>query len=308
MALGTQPPASSSWVAIDFEIATASRASACSLAAVEVNRGEIARTASWLIRPPGNDYDAFNTHLHGIGPADTATAPAFDVVWQELVDLLAGRVAVAHYTGFDFSVIRAECHEREIAVADIRYACTIALGRRCWPGLPSYSLPWICDHLGLPDFRHHRAAADAMACAEVGLRLLSDLSVDTVEEAADRLEVRLGLLGADDVRCGAKYGKPRFVDPNLDADPEHPFYGACLAFTGALGHYTRQQAAVLAAERGAMVRPTTTRKTDYLVTGVQNPYVLKEDGLSEKMRRAVEFAKEGTGIQILTESEFFQML
>jgi hypothetical protein len=48
--------------------------------------------------------------------------------------------------------------------------------------------------------------------------------------------------------------------------------------------------------------------TDYLVTGVQNPYVLKEDGLSEKMRRAVEFAKEGTGIQILTESEFFQML
>ena len=62
------------------------------------------------------------------------------------------------------------------------------------------------------------------------------------------------------------------------------------------------------AERGATVRRTTTRTTDYLVTGVQNPYVLKEDGLSEKMRRAVNFANEGTGIQILTESEFFRML
>jgi hypothetical protein len=29
---------------------------------------------------------------------------------------------------------------------------------------------------------------------------------------------------------------------------------------------------------------------------------------SGKMRRAVELAKQGTGIQILTESEFFQML
>jgi DNA polymerase-3 subunit epsilon len=298
----------SSWVAIDFEIATASRASACSLAVVEVDGGEISRTTTWLIQPPGNEYDAFNTRLHGIGPAKTAHAPTFDIVWHELVHLLAERVVVAHYTGFDFSVIRAECHERAIAIDDIRYACTVALSRRCWPGLPSYSLPWICDHLGLPDFRHHYAAADATACAEVGLRLLSDLSVATLEEAAERLEVRLGLLGAEDIRCGAKYRKPRFADPNLDADPEHPFYGACLAFTGALGHYTRQQAAGLAAERGATVRPTTTRKTDYLVTGVQNPYVLKEDGLSEKMRRAVEFAKEGTGIQILTESEFFQML
>jgi len=57
---------SDTWVAIDFETATASRDSACALGIAVIEDGELAATASWLMRPPGNRYDPRNIAVHGI--------------------------------------------------------------------------------------------------------------------------------------------------------------------------------------------------------------------------------------------------
>jgi DNA polymerase III subunit epsilon len=44
-----------SWVAIDFETANETRASACALGVAIVEAGEVIDRASWLIRPPTLD-------------------------------------------------------------------------------------------------------------------------------------------------------------------------------------------------------------------------------------------------------------
>ena len=56
------------FTAIDFETATDRRNSACSVAVVEVRDGEVARTYSTLIRPPGLQFSSFNISIHGITP------------------------------------------------------------------------------------------------------------------------------------------------------------------------------------------------------------------------------------------------
>jgi DNA polymerase-3 subunit epsilon len=63
------------WVAVDFETATSARASACAVAAVAVEGGSITDTRRWLIQPPGNEYDWFNTSIHGIDASATRDAP-----------------------------------------------------------------------------------------------------------------------------------------------------------------------------------------------------------------------------------------
>ena len=45
--------------------------------------------------------------------------------------------------------------------------CTVKLSRKVFPGHTSYSLHNLTESLGLPDFNHHRAMADTLACAEI---------------------------------------------------------------------------------------------------------------------------------------------
>ncbi len=260
-----------------------------------------------MIQPPDNEYDDFNVAIHGIRPEDTAHAPTFSEAWPEIESFIAGRMIVAHYAGFDLSVLRSECAAHRVTPQEVPYACTVVLGRHVWKGLPSYSLPWVCDHLRIGLADHHDPSADATACAEIGLRLLADLGVTTFAEAAAELDVRLGLLGPSDVRCVSRSRKVR-ASPNPDADPEHPFYGVSIAFTGTLARWPRAEAAVLAADRGARCVTSVSAKTDYLVAGVQDPRQLRPDGLSGKLRRAAELAASGVEIQILTETEFAQLL
>jgi DNA polymerase-3 subunit epsilon len=99
------------WVAVDFETATSARASACAVAAVSVADGAIVDERRWLIQPPGNRYDAFNTSIHGIDASITRGAPGFAQVWSDVLDFAGGRTLVAHNAGFDLGVVRAE-HDR----------------------------------------------------------------------------------------------------------------------------------------------------------------------------------------------------
>jgi DNA polymerase-3 subunit epsilon len=296
------------WVAIDFETATSDRASACALGAIVVRDGRLVDDRRWYIQPPGNAYDPWNVAIHGIGPSDTAGAPTFRDVWPEIEAFIDGRLVVAHYAGFDLGVLRVECAAHGVTPREVPYACTVVLSRRMWRGLPSYSLPWICDHLDIEFHGHHNPGADAQACAEIGARLLTELEVATFAEAADRLQVRLGAFGPVDIRCLAKHtGKVR-ASPNPNADPEHPLFGVSIVFTGALSRWTRAEAAALAADRGAVCMTGVSKKTDYLVVGIQDPRKLRADGLSGKMRRAAELASAGVEIQILTEMEFERLL
>lgn len=297
------------WAAIDFETATWDRASACAVGLVLVDGETVVDELHLLIRPPGNRYDSFNSALHGIGPGDTDGAASFADVWPEVEALLNGRTLVAHNAGFDFSVLRHEFAASGVTSKGLNYGCTLVLGRRHWRGLPSYSLPLLCDHVGVRLENHHDPLADARACAALAMALMSETGRGSFRELATHLGANLGFLGDVDRRClAAAQLKERMPVPDLTADADHPFYGRCITFTGALSQWSRSQAAGLVAMRGGRCLTTVSGKTNFLVTGDQNPNALRGREFSGKARRAAELAARGQDIQILTEADFTRML
>ena len=157
------PPAVT-FATIDFETATSSRDSACALGAVVVEDGQIVAREGWLIRPPGNTYDSFNTNLHGIGPQDTEGAPGFGAVWDQAMELLEGKHLWAHSAAFDMSVLRhsaaGDSYELPSPVA---YGCTYMIAKTTWPNRWSYSLATLANDLGI-SLNHHDPVSDAEAC------------------------------------------------------------------------------------------------------------------------------------------------
>ena len=72
------------FAAIDFETANRHRSSVCSVGIVIVRKGIISQEIYKLIRPNPNYYNPFNTGIHGLSKDDTANAPDFPEVWQEI--------------------------------------------------------------------------------------------------------------------------------------------------------------------------------------------------------------------------------
>lgn len=156
------------FVAIDFETANRFRSSACSMAVVTIEDGEVVNTAYHLIKPPVVEFDYWNTKIHGITAQDVADKPTFAELWDELRPLLENKVVVAHNAAFDMSVLRSLVAEYQLPQPDFKHACTVSLARKVWPGEPSYKLSALAERFKL-SFKHHHALDDAYICAKVAM-------------------------------------------------------------------------------------------------------------------------------------------
>lgn len=180
---------------IDFETATGDRASACALGLVVLDGRRVAERRSWLIRPPANAYSGFNIAIHHITPEMTRHAPRFDAVWPQIRPYLDGCVAVAHNASFDMGVLRGCLERYGLPLPELRFYCTLVLGRAVLPEEPSHKLNLLCDRFGIR-FRHHDAEADAWAAAQLLVKLLEFTGAGDIAELAAAHGVGPGVVGA----------------------------------------------------------------------------------------------------------------
>lgn len=152
------------FVAIDFETADTLRDSACSVALVRVERGEIVAREHRLIRPPRSAFEF--SYLHGIEWRHVKDQPTFGDVWRDVLPMLTGtRFLAAHNAPFDRGVLEECCRVARLAPPRLRFECTVQLARRTWGIFPT-KLPNVCEALGIP-LKHHDALSDAEACARI---------------------------------------------------------------------------------------------------------------------------------------------
>jgi DNA polymerase-3 subunit epsilon len=178
------------WVAIDFETATREPTSACALGLAIVRGGLVVERHSWLIQPPFNEYEFWNTRVHGLGPDDTELAPDFREVWFEVQPLIAQGPLLAHNASFDVRVLRALIASHELPARAYDYVCTVGMSRKAFPRLHRHTLDTVCDHCGI-SLVHHDAASDAEACANVALQCAAVTGSATIGEAVKALGVRV---------------------------------------------------------------------------------------------------------------------
>ncbi len=164
------------FIAIDFETATSRRSSICEVGICVVRAGRVAEKRSWLVRPEDNAYQYWNIRVHGIRPDDTADAPQFDEVWEEIERTYLDEfdTFVAHNVSFDRSCLHAAAALYGVHLPPLQWHCSLHTARRLY-NFTCHKLGYLCTVLGIPEGTHHRAGDDAEMCARLYLRELADL-------------------------------------------------------------------------------------------------------------------------------------
>ncbi len=163
-----------SFVAIDVETANKELSSICSIGAVKVVDGVITESFYELVKPEPEYYlRYFSTQIHGITREMTEDAATFDRVWRRVHRFAAGLPFVAHNKAFDERCIREAHKVYGMIYPDYPFLCSLQLARRTIPRTlcQSFSLPSLCNFLGIPFDNHHNALADALGCAKAFLAL-----------------------------------------------------------------------------------------------------------------------------------------
>ena len=314
------------FIAFDVETATAQRHSICEIGIAVICEGKITDKKSWLIQPPENKYDVFNTYLHGIGPEQTKSKPHFPEVWEEVREYLDRKIVVCHNSAFDMGALRSTLDYYNIKYPTFDIMCTIRLSRKTIPGLSRYTLDSVYKGLFGKDMcHHHRACDDAMACGEILLECLKRNNVASRKDIEDIFCISIGRLTPrvyhnqhatrpfSDIETvkskgAAKsklYAKATDVvgDPEK-LDPDNYFYEKVVCFTGAFSFISRKELYQYIADIGGTPADRVTNKTDVLVVGQQDFRIVGESGMSSKQRRALELLSSGQDIEILSESDF----
>ena len=157
------------FAAIDFETADNGRDSACSVAIVLVEGGQVTDQFHALIRPPRRNF--LFTHIHGLTWDHCRDQPDFGGLWPLLAPFLQrAELLVAHNAPFDKGVLSACCQAHGVPALAKPFACTVQIARHAWNLHPT-KLPDVCRHLKIA-LNHHDALSDAQACAAIALAAL----------------------------------------------------------------------------------------------------------------------------------------
>lgn len=299
------------FTAIDFETATCERSSICEIGITVVNNSEISSSKSWLVKPPNNEYDGFNSYIHGITPAMTKHSLSFPTVWKEVLPYLEGNVVVAHNTGFDMYALRDALLENNIPFPKFDYFCSYRLARYTIDNCYSYSLPTICETLGVNLDSHHRAEADSKACAEVFIKCIQKSSIDSFAELETKYHFKKGEFDIDlfkPQRSVASSGssikvKDIIGDPSK-IEEDSIFYEKVVCFTGTCKYGVRKELLQRIADIGGKPVDSVTKNTNILIVGQQDYRVVGASGMSSKQRKAMELKKQGHNIEIMSEEDF----
>ena len=146
-------------------------------------------TGEWdTLVNPGRDLGTH--HPHGIRRSDALLAPTFAQIAPELLELLAGRVLVAHNAAVETRLLARELDRLGVRALPSRSAlCTMQLARRYVPHA-GRSLAECTAALGLARDTTQRASADARATADLlGAFMKLDPASDDWIDTTRRVDV-----------------------------------------------------------------------------------------------------------------------
>ncbi|MCK9898672.1 DNA polymerase III subunit epsilon [Parafrankia colletiae] len=236
-------------------------------------------------------------HIHGLTRQRLAGSPTFAAVVDELADLLAGRVLVAHNAAFDWRMLAGEALRIGRTLPVEWRLCTLTLASRLGLELTSLRLAALAAHWGIAQRRAHDAEDDAEVLAALLPRILERAGEQYLELPLTRCGVEREGIAVYPPRYSAS-GRPppcQYHNPGPLAPGAPLVQGMRVVFTGPT---TTERAALAdrAAAAGLQVSANVSRRTSVLVTNVP-------DGATEKARAAARLE-----IPVRDERDFLALL
>lgn len=209
------------FIAIDFETANPKRVSACALGYARVCNYEIIETNGYLIKPVGG-HAPFQSRIHGIKEEHTFDKPEFGELFPEIQDIF-NYPLVAHSL-FDKQVLDALSDHFNLGLC-FEYIDSSSLAKEKLPHIKNCKLKTLVKHFGLPKFKHHDAAEDAIACAKVFLKLREHGKEEILQplgdEAAEFKGIVIGILADDEVNYKEAYELLYWLEDHPNIAEQH---------------------------------------------------------------------------------------
>jgi DNA polymerase III subunit epsilon len=171
---------------VDIET-TGGHASANSITeiAVLVHDGEkVVRQFETLVNPR-QPIPRYITALTGINEEMVRGAPSFEEIAETLHGILKDQVFIAHSVNFDYSFVKHQLRSAGFEL-NTKKLCTVRLGRKVFPGLPSYSLGNLCRSLNIELANRHRAGGDARATVRLFEHMLANGAQSHIDQMLKR--------------------------------------------------------------------------------------------------------------------------
>lgn len=269
--------------AIDFETMTPERTSACAIGLVKVVDGVIVEKFYTLLKPIPDNRETNNSHVNGITPEMVKDAPTFEEAWPRLKDLIDNQVLVAHNAEFDKDVLIKVCAYYGIFCRLRTFIDTYEL--------TGTSLEESCMKMGLPLDSHHDALCDAVACAEILLKLNGkEISIPKNLGTGKRIKAK-----------ELKKETKQPLNPDEVENKDTTFFMKKVVLTGNLHSFPqREEVAELLRKYGADINSSISKKTQIVIVG--------EGAGPSKMKKIAELKDQGIEIRIIEEPEFLQIL
>ena len=158
------------YVAFDVETPNYANNRMSAIGIVVIEEGKITDRYFSLVQPEAR-FDDFNVALTGITPQMVRSAPTFAQLWPQIRPLMESGVLVAHNAPFDMAVLGKCLRDYGIFWREqAEYLCTCRLAKQALPNLYNHKLDTLCRYYRL-ELDHHQADSDALACAQLLLRL-----------------------------------------------------------------------------------------------------------------------------------------
>jgi DNA polymerase-3 subunit epsilon len=162
------------FVVVDCET-TGSRAGGADriteIAVVRVHNGVATRVFDTLVNPERSIPPSV-VAITNITWEMVKDAPRFRDICPQLLGVLEGHVFVAHNATFDWRFVSAEIERVTRRPLEGRKLCTVRMARRLLPQLRRRNLDALQLFYGVDNYARHRAGGDAVATAEIFLKML----------------------------------------------------------------------------------------------------------------------------------------
>ena len=301
-----------SFILLHAENLNANKDSVCNLILVPVIDGVRQEPKVFLV-DPHSDYDMV---MSGITKEQIEEAPDFETLWPEIRQLLEDApFVVCSADGNSVTTLAGTVSRLGLTCPEIPYINAKAICRRTMDHF-SYNLQILADHYFQKTISYLEPVDIAETWADLVIIGLESAKEDSFVAFAKSHRIQLGMFSSEEFHpCRSlklyQWDKDNLFDPSsvaVDADPDHPFYGANIVFTGKLESMTRDQARSAVVAIGGNAPERLTMDTNILVVGNQDLRVVGEKGMSGKMKTAAKYKEKGCNIEVIDESDFVEQL
>lgn len=151
---------------------------------LRVEDNEIVDTFQTLINPEGMIPREI-TMMTGISSEMLEDAPTFRQKKDDILEMLADCVFVAHNVRFDYGFLKNEFDREEITFTS-KHFCTVQLSRMLYPQFRHHNLDSLIERYGFAAERRHRAYDDARVLVDFYHKVLKEFPPDHIEKIVSR--------------------------------------------------------------------------------------------------------------------------